>query len=123
MSGYLYTHYNAGNGNGSQVERTKVTGYLSLFLFIIFHGLNRIGFHHADLKGPSAIIRILRAISIDWNFLSIIHRCDSEGAHLIPTMLESIKRCSSFHTPLCNCFICYGFGPLIISNEFLGDKY
>ena len=68
--------------NGSQVERTKVTGYLSLFLFIIFCGLNRIGFHHIDSKGPSDIIRILRAISIDWKFLSIIHRCDSEGAHL-----------------------------------------
>ena len=50
MSGYLYTHDNADNGNGSQVERTKVTGYLSLFLFIIFSGLNRIGFHHIDLK-------------------------------------------------------------------------
>ena len=81
MSGYLYTHNNADNGNGSQVERTKVTGYLSLFLFIIFCGLNRIGFYHID------IIRILRAISIDWNFLSIIRSCDSEGAHL------SIPRC------------------------------
>ena len=50
MSGYLYTHNNADNGNGSQVERTKVTGYLSLFLFIIFCGLNRIGFHHIDLS-------------------------------------------------------------------------
>ena len=81
MRGYLYTHNNADNGNGSQVERTKVTGYLSLFLFIIFCGLNRIGFYHID------IIRILRAISIDWNFLSIIRSCDSEGAHL------SIPRC------------------------------
>ena len=68
----IYTHSNADNGNGSQVERIKVTGYLSLFLFINFCGLNRIGFHHIDLKGPS--IRILRAISIDWTFLSIIHR-------------------------------------------------
>ena len=65
MSGYLYTHDNADNRNESQVERTKVTGYLSLFLFIIFCGLNRIGFHHIDSKGPSDIIRILRAISID----------------------------------------------------------
>ena len=72
MSEYLYTHNNTNNGNGSQVERTKVIGYLSLFLFIIFCGLNRIGFHHIDLKGLSDIIRILRAISIDWNFLSII---------------------------------------------------
>ena len=86
----IYTHSNADNGNGSQVERIKVTGYLSLFLFINFCGLNRIGFHHIDLKGPS--IRILRAISIDWNFLSIIHCCEThEGAHLIPIMLESIK--------------------------------
>ena len=61
----IYTHNHADNGNGSQVERTKVIGYLSLFLFIIFCGLNRIGFHHIDLKGPSEIIRILRAISID----------------------------------------------------------
>ena len=79
MSGYLYTRNNADNGNGSQVEKTKVTGYLSLFLFIIFCGLNRIGFHHIDLKGPSDIIRILRAISIDWNFLFIIHRCLSDS--------------------------------------------
>ena len=27
MSGYLYTHKNVDNGNGSQVERTKVIGY------------------------------------------------------------------------------------------------
>ena len=53
----IYTHNNADNGNGSQVERTKVTRYLSLFLFIIFGGLNRIGFHHIDLKGPSDIIK------------------------------------------------------------------
>ena len=83
----VFIHNNANNGNGSQVERTKVTGYLSLFLFIIFCGLNRIGFYHIDLKGPSDIIRILRAISIDWNFLSIKRSCDSEGAHL------SIPRC------------------------------
>ena len=59
MSGYLYTQDNADNGNGSPVERTKVTGYLSLFLFINFCGLNQIEFHHIDLKGPS-----------DWNFKS-----------------------------------------------------
>ena len=78
----IYTHNNADNGNGRQVERTKVIGYLSLFLFINFCGLDRIGSHHINLKGPSDTIRILSAISIDWNFLYIIHRCDSEGAHL-----------------------------------------
>ena len=88
----IYTHNNADNGNGSQVERTKVTGYLSLFLFINFCGLNEIGFHHIDLKGPSDW-NFKSYQTIDWNFLSIIHRCDSEGVHLISTMLESIKRC------------------------------
>ena len=60
MSGYLYTFNNAYNGNESQVERTKVIGYLSLFLFIIFCGLNRIGFHRIDLKGPSDIIKSIK---------------------------------------------------------------
>ena len=63
MSGYLYTHNTADDGNGSQVERTKVTGYLSLFLFIIFCGLNQIGFHHIDLKGPSDIIKSIKRCS------------------------------------------------------------
>ena len=63
MSGYLYTHNNANNGNGRQVKRAKVTGYLSLFLFIIFCGLNRIGFHHIDLKGPSDIIKSFKRCS------------------------------------------------------------
>ena len=63
MSGYLYTHNNANNGNGRQVKRAKVTGYLSLFLFIIFCGLNRIGFHHIDLKGPSDIIKSIKRCS------------------------------------------------------------
>ena len=59
----IYTHNNADNGNGRQVERTKVTGYLSLFLFIIFCGLNRIGFHRIDLKGPSDIIKSIKRCS------------------------------------------------------------
>ena len=63
MSGYLYTHNTADNGNGSQVERTKVTGYLSLFVFINLCGLNQIGFHHIDLTGPSDIIKSIKRCS------------------------------------------------------------
>ena len=63
MSRYLYTHNTADDGNGSQVEWTKVTGYLSLFLFINFCGLNQIGFHHIDLKGPSDIIKSIKRSS------------------------------------------------------------
>ena len=59
----IYTHTIMQIRSGGQVERTKVTGYLSLFLFIIFYGLNRIGFHCIDLKGPYDIIKSIKRCS------------------------------------------------------------
>ena len=68
----IHIHNNADNGNGSQVERTKVTGYLSLFLFIIFCGLKRIGFHHIDLKGPSDIIKSIKRCSLIFPYTVVL---------------------------------------------------
>ena len=83
----IYTHTIMQIRNGSQVEGTKVTGYLSLFLFIIFCGLNWIGFHHIDLKGPSDIIKSIKRCSSIFPYIVVMganwsHRYYSHGKGL-----------------------------------------